>query len=184
MFDVLLSSMTESTLSRVLAKTSARDVWVTLRKLDSGKHASTALTEGNEIQKQRCKDETSIEGHCNKGRLLVPQYRAVGETMSDVNVALAILRTFNDSATYKGIIITIRVSTKLKEVVPDEIEPKMMVKARDIDMKSKLESCFGACGHLQSPHCGRTDHAPERCWIKYFHKRRKRRLESFPRRRA
>ena len=42
-FDLLLSSMTESTLSRVLTATSARDIWVILRKLYAGKHASTAF---------------------------------------------------------------------------------------------------------------------------------------------
>ena len=48
-FDLLLSSMSESTLSRVLTATSARDVWVILRKLDAGKLASTALAYENEI---------------------------------------------------------------------------------------------------------------------------------------
>ena len=47
--------------------------------------------------------------------------------MSDVSVALAMLRTFNDSATYKGIITTIRVSTKLEELTLDEIESKMVM---------------------------------------------------------
>ena len=48
-FDLLLSSMSESTLSRVLTATSARDVWVILRNLYAGKHASTALVYENEI---------------------------------------------------------------------------------------------------------------------------------------
>jgi hypothetical protein len=42
--------------------------------------------------------------------------------MCDVSVALAMLRIFNDSATYKGVITTIRVSTKLEELTLDEIE--------------------------------------------------------------
>jgi hypothetical protein len=42
-FDLLFSSLSESTLSRVVTATSARDVWVILRKLYAGKHASTAL---------------------------------------------------------------------------------------------------------------------------------------------
>jgi len=83
-----------------------------LRKLYAGKHESTALAYENEIHQQRYKDGTSIEDHFNSFRLLVAQYRAVGGTMSDVSVVLAMLRTFNDSATYKGIIATIRVSAK------------------------------------------------------------------------
>jgi len=136
-FDLLLSSMSESTLSRVLTATSARDVWVILRKLYAGKHASTALAYENEIDQQRYKDGTSIEDHFNSFRLPVAQYRAVGGTMSDVSVALAMLRTFNDSATYKGIITTIRVSAKLEALTLDEIESKMVIEARDIDVDQK-----------------------------------------------
>jgi len=51
-FDLLLSSMSESTLERVLTATSARDVWVILLKLYAGKHASTALAYENEIHQQ------------------------------------------------------------------------------------------------------------------------------------
>ena len=61
--------------------------------------------------------------------LLVTQYRAVGGTMSDVSVALAMLRALNNSAIYKGIITTFRVSTKLEEITLDEIESKMMIEA-------------------------------------------------------
>jgi hypothetical protein len=107
-----------------------------------GKHASTALAYGNEIHQQRYKDGTSIEDHFNNSRQLVAQYRAVGGTMSDVSVALAMLRTFNNSATYKGIISTIRVSAKLEELTLDEIESKMVIEARDIDVESKEESGF------------------------------------------
>jgi len=64
--------------------------------------------------------------------------------MCDVSVALAMLRIFNDSATYKGVITTIRVSTKLEELTLDEIESKMVIEARDIDVESKVESGFGA----------------------------------------
>ena len=88
-FDLLLSSMSQSTLSRVLSGTSARDVWVILRKLYAGKHASTALAYENEIDQQRYKDGTSIEDHFNSFRLPVAQYRAVGGTMSDVSVAVS-----------------------------------------------------------------------------------------------
>jgi len=44
--------------------------------------------------------------------------------MSDVSVSLAMLRTFNDSATYKGIITSLRVSAKLEELTLDVIESK------------------------------------------------------------
>jgi hypothetical protein len=64
-FDLLFSSMSESTFSRVLTATSARDVWVIIRKLYAGKHASTALAYENEIHQQRYKDGTSIEDHFN-----------------------------------------------------------------------------------------------------------------------
>jgi hypothetical protein len=37
--------MSESTLSRVVTATSARDVWVTFCKLDVGKHAGTSIEE-------------------------------------------------------------------------------------------------------------------------------------------
>jgi len=60
--------------------------------------------------------------------------------MSDVSVALAMLRTFNDSATYKGIISNTRVSTKLEELNLDEIESKLVIEARDIDEESQVES--------------------------------------------
>ena len=88
-FDLLLSSMSQSTLSRVLSGTSARDVWFMLRKLYTGRHAGTALAYENKIHQQRYKDGTSIEDHFNSFRLLVAQYRAVAGTMSDVIVALA-----------------------------------------------------------------------------------------------
>ena len=149
-FDLLLSSMSESTLSRVLSATSARDVWVILRKLYAG---STALAYENEIHQRRYKDGTSIEEHFHSFRLLVAQYRAVGGTMSDVSVALAMLRTFSDSATYKGIITAIRERTWLEELSIDDIESEMLVEARDIDL-SNLESGFGASGHPLCPHCG------------------------------
>jgi hypothetical protein len=70
---------------------------------------------------------------------------------------------FNDSATFKGIITTIRVSTKLEELTLDEIESKMVIEARDIDVESKVESGFRASEHPPCPHCGRTNDPPERC---------------------
>ena len=65
-FDLLLSSISESTLSRVLTGTSASDVWVILRKLDAGKHVSAALAYENEVDHQRYRDGTSIEDHFNE----------------------------------------------------------------------------------------------------------------------
>ena len=83
--------------------------------------------------------------------------------MFDVSVAFAMLRTLNDSATFKGIIATIPVSTKLEELTLNEIESKMVIDAREIDVESKVESGFGASEHPPCPHCGRTNHPPERC---------------------
>ena len=65
-FYLLLSSMSEFTLSRVLTATRARDVWVILRKLDASKHARTALAYENEVDQQRYRDGTSIEDHFNE----------------------------------------------------------------------------------------------------------------------
>jgi hypothetical protein len=48
-FYFLLSIMSESTFSRVLTATSARDVWVILY---AGKNASTALAHQNQIHQQ------------------------------------------------------------------------------------------------------------------------------------
>jgi hypothetical protein len=104
--------------------------------------------------------------------------------MSDVSVALAMLRTFNDSATYKGIITTSRVSAKLEELTLDEIESKMVIEARDIDVESKVESGFGASEHPLYPHCGRTNHPPEMCWIKHPHKRPKKKSGKFPKKKG
>jgi hypothetical protein len=53
--------MIESTLSTVLIATSARDVWVILRKHYAGKHASTALAYENEIRQQRYKDVLRLD---------------------------------------------------------------------------------------------------------------------------
>jgi hypothetical protein len=83
--------MNETTLSRVLTARSAHDVWLTLRQTLRG-HASTALAYENEIHQPIYKDGTSIEEHSNSFRQLVVQYHAVGGTMSDVNVALAMLQ--------------------------------------------------------------------------------------------
>jgi hypothetical protein len=55
-FDLLFLSMSESTLSRVVTATSARDVWVVLCKLDAGKHTSTPLAYGNETHEQISQD--------------------------------------------------------------------------------------------------------------------------------
>jgi hypothetical protein len=104
--------------------------------------------------------------------------------MSDVSVALAMLRTFNDSATYKGIITTIRVSAKLEELTLDEIESTMVIEARDIDVESKVESGFGASEHPPCPHCGKTNHPPERCWIKHAQKRPKTKTVKFPKKKG
>jgi hypothetical protein len=95
-FDLLHS------LESVDCKTSF-DVWVILRKINAGKHASASLAYENEIHQRRYKDGTSIEDHFSSFRVLVAQYRVVGGTMSDVSVALTMLRNFKDSATYKRI---------------------------------------------------------------------------------
>jgi hypothetical protein len=181
-FDLLLSSMTESTLSRVLTATSARDIWVILRKLYAGKHASTALAYEYEIHQQRYKDGTSIEDHFNNFRVLVAQYHAVGGTMSDVSVALAMLRPFNDSATYKGIIATIRVSAKLEELTLDEIESKMVIETRDIDVSQNWNP------DSEHPNIRRAFIVEELIHLKgpgsnILTRDRKRRLVSFPKRR-
>jgi hypothetical protein len=42
-FCLVPSSMSKSTLLKVLTETSARGAWVILRKLDAGKHTSIAL---------------------------------------------------------------------------------------------------------------------------------------------
>jgi len=115
---------------------------------------------------------------------VVAQYRAVGETTSDFGVALAMLRNINDSATYEGIITTIRVSTNLEELTLDEIESKMMVETRDIDLGSKRGSGFVASERLPCLHCGRTNHSPESCWIKYHHKKTKKETGKFPKKRT
>ena len=70
-FDCLLSSLSESSLSRALTAKNAREVWVTLRKLDAGKHASTALAYENEIHQQRYKDKTPIEDQFNSCSVLL-----------------------------------------------------------------------------------------------------------------
>jgi hypothetical protein len=101
---------------------------------------SSAFAYKNEIHQQRYRDGTSIEYHFKNFRLLVAQYRTVRGTISDVSVVIAILRTFNDSAAYKGIITTIRMNTKLEELTLDEIETKMVIDARDIDVESKVGS--------------------------------------------
>ena len=104
--------------------------------------------------------------------------------MSDISVALAMLRTFNDSTTYKGIITTIRLSAKLEELTLDLIESKMVIEARDIDLESKVESGFGASERPPCPHCGRTNHPPEKCWIKHPHKRPKNKTGKFPKKKG
>jgi len=47
----------------------------------------------------------------------------------------------------------------------------MVVEPRDIDVESKLETCFGASEHPKCSNCGRTNHPPERSWIEYPDKR-------------
>jgi hypothetical protein len=104
--------------------------------------------------------------------------------MYDVSVALAMLRTFNDSATYKGIITTIRVSAKLEELTLDEIESKMVIEARDIDVESKAESGFGAFEH---PPCLIVEELIihlKGAGSNILTRDRKRSLASFPKRRA
>jgi len=100
--------------------------------------------------------------------------------MSDVSVVLAMSRTFNDSATYRGIITIIRLSAKLEELTLDLIESKMVIEARDIDLESKEESGCGASEHPPCPHCGRTNRPTETCWIKHPHKRPKKKTGKFP----
>jgi len=43
-----------------------------------------------------------------------------------------------------------------------------------------VESGFGASEHPPCSHCERTNHPPERCWIKYPHKRPKKKTGKFP----
>ena len=52
-------------------------------------------------------------------------------------------------------------STKLEELTVDEIESKMVVETRDIDLESKQKSGFEASEHPPRPHCGRTNHHPK-----------------------
>ena len=99
-------------------------------------------------------------------------------------MSLSVFRTFNDSATYRGIITTIQVSAKLQELTLDDIESKMVVEARDIDVQSKVEFGFGASKHPPRPHCGRTNHSPERCWIKHPHKIPKNKTGKFPKKKG
>ena len=54
-------------------------------------------------------------------------------------------------------------SAKLEELTLDEIESKMVIETRDIDVEYKVESAFGASKHPPYPHCGTTNHPPERC---------------------
>jgi hypothetical protein len=65
---------------------------------------------------------------------------------------------------------------KVRIITLDEIESKMVVEARDVDLDSKLESGVGASGRPPCPHCGRTNHSPESCWIKYLHETSKKKF--------
>jgi len=88
-------------------------LWVILRKLGAGKrHLHTKTKFISKVTR------TGPEDHFNSFRLLVPRW------WSDIRVAFVMLRTFNDSATCKGIMTSIRVSTKLEELTLDEIHYK------------------------------------------------------------
>jgi len=60
-------------------------------------HSLESVDYENEIHQQQYKDGTSIEDHFNSLRLLVAQCRAVGGTMSDVSVALAMHYYYSNS---------------------------------------------------------------------------------------
>jgi len=60
----------------------------------------------------------------------------------------------------------------------------MVIEARDIDAESKVEFGFGASKHPPRPHCGRTNHSPERCWIKHPHKIPKNKTGKFPKKKG
>jgi len=60
----------------------------------------------------------------------------------------------------------------------------MVIEARDIDVESQVESGFGASEHPPCPPCGRTNHSPERCWIKHPHKRPKKKTGKFPKKKG
>jgi len=47
-----------------------------------------------------------------------------------------------------------------------------------------VESGFGASEHPPCPQCGRTNHPPERCWIKHPHKRPKKKTGKFPKKKG
>ena len=55
----------------------------------------------------------------------------------------------------------LRVSAKLGELTLDEIESKMVIERRDIDVESKAEYGFGASEQSPCPHCEITNHPLE-----------------------
>jgi hypothetical protein len=76
--------------------------------------------------------------------------------MSNVSVALATLRNFNDSATYKGIITTTRLSAKLEKLTLDEIESKMVIGARwsrKRERRDDISQTLGRFGDTIAGYC-------------------------------
>jgi hypothetical protein len=71
-----------------------------------------------------------------------------------------------------------------EELTCDEIESKMVIEARDIDLESKVGSGFGASEHPPCPDFGKSNDPTERCLIKHPHKRPKKKTGKFPKKKG
>ena len=142
--------MSETTLLRVLTATNARNIWPTFRKLHVGKHASTA------------KLHSKTKFTSKNARM--------GLVLKSTSTALEYL--------LHGTVL-------LEEQCPSMIElctreSSLRLRCWNTSSLTKLESGIGASVHPPWSHRGRTHHRHWSCWIKYPHKRPRKKTGKFP----
>jgi len=76
-----------------------------------------------------------MDDNFNAFELLIVEIRVAGGIMSDASVALALLRTFNESDQYKGIAKSIRLNSDFTSICVEDIEAKFVVEAHDQEEK-------------------------------------------------
>jgi len=138
-FDFLVSTCSESILSRLLDAKTANDLWQKLRKL----YASTSIVVAIEDEIHRFKYSSgSMEDHFNEFGLLISRHGSAGGDMSAISVALVALRTFSDMPELNQLAKTIRLTCDLAKLTLESIESKFVIEARDL--VDRDAACFSA----------------------------------------
>jgi hypothetical protein len=130
-FDFLVSTISESILSRVLDATTASDMWQKLRKLYASTDASIVIAIEGQIHRFK-NSSGSMENHFNEFRLLIARLKSAGGDMSHV---LHLLHCALSHARAQLTCKTIRLTSDLAKLTLESFSLKMLKHKCIIDAK-------------------------------------------------